>query len=488
AAKKSQLLLGESTTIYCTATDRNAEELSYTWQAAGGTITGSGAQIDWTAPASQGNYIVQCLVDDGRGAQDSAAVQIEVVVAINHAPSISALTARPGKIDLGATAELTCTANDPDGDTLSYSWTSASGTLSGSGSTITWTAPANEGDFFIVCRIADGRGGQAVDSIGVRVRDFSKTQTGDLVAFYPFNGNANDESGNGNHGTVSGARLVADRFGQANRAYSFDGSDDNIRIPNQSGLNFQQAITISFWMKIGQFYDREAYPISHGNWENRWKVSITNGGARWTVKTNHPINAGIKDLDSKTKFVVDKWYHLTALYSGADFEIYVNGELDGFSSWTGAILQTTIDLMIGQVLPNNRSYNFSGVIDDVRIYNYALSVAEIEKLYDLGTAVDGRQQGAMLGENALQQNYPNPFNVQTTIRYQLRHAGQVTIKIYDLLGHEVRLLAHQQKPAGYHSVQWDGKNDHGRYVTSGIYVYEMKAGEFVEKRKLLMLK
>ncbi|MCG3155947.1 MAG: hypothetical protein DKINENOH_02555 [bacterium] len=488
AAKKSQLLLGESTTIYCTATDRNAEELSYTWQATGGTITGTGAQIDWTAPASQGNYTVQCFVHDGHGGRDSAIVQLEVLAAINHAPSIAALTARPGKIDLGATTELTCTANDPDGDTLSYSWLVASGTLTGSDSIVTWTAPISEGDYFVVCKIEDSRGGQAVDSIGVRVRDFSKTQTGDLVAFYPFNGNANDASGNGNNGTVAGALLVADRFGQANRAYAFDGVDDYVRIPNQPVLNFQQALTISFWMKIGQFYDREAYPISHGNWENRWKVSITNGGGRWTVKTNHPVNAGIKDLDSKTKFVVDKWYNLTALYSGSDFEIYVNGELDAFSSWSGALLQTTIDLMIGQVLPNNRNYNFKGVIDDVRIYNYALSVAEIENLYDLGTAVDSRQQNAVPFENALRQNYPNPFNAQTTIRYQLRHAGHVTIKIYDLLGHEVRLLADQQKPAGDYSVQWDGKNGHGRYATSGIYVYELKAGEFVERRKLVMLK
>ncbi len=488
AAKKSTLLIGEATTIYCTATDRNADELSYTWKATDGTIIGSGAQIGWTAPISQGSYIVQCLVDDDHGARDSAAVQLEVVSSINHAPSISALKVRPGKIDMGATTELICTANDPDGDTLFYSWIAARGTLTGSGSTVKWMSPMSEGDYFIVCQIEDGRGGQAVDSIGIRVRDFSKVQTGDLVAYYPFNGNANDASGNGNHGTVSGATLVADRFGQANRAYAFDGVDDYIRIPNQPVLNFQQAITINLWMKIGQFYDREAYPISHGNWENRWKVSITNGGGRWTVKTNHSVNAGIKDLDSKTKFVADKWYNLTALYSGADFEIYVNGELDAFSSWAGALLQTTIDLMIGQVLPNNRNYNFNGVIDDVRIYNYALSVAEIEKLYDIGTAVDNRQQNAVPFENALQQNYPNPFNAQTTIRYQLREPGHVTIRIYDLLGHEVRLLTDQQKPAGEYSAQWDGKNNNGRNVTSGIYVYEMKAEGFVEKRKLLMLK
>lgn len=488
AAKKSPLLVGENAIIYCTATDRNSDELAYAWKATGGALTGSGAQIGWTAPASQGSYVVRCLVDDNRGGQDSAVVSLEVVESINHAPVISTLTARPRKIDLGASSELNCTAADPDGDTLSYFWMAAHGKVNGSDSTVTWTSPAIEDDYFIACKIEDGHGGQAVDSIGVRVRDFSKNQTGDLVAYYPFNGNANDESGNGHHGTVSGAALVEDRFGNANRAYYFDGLDDYIRIPNQPGLNFQQAITVNFWMKIGQVYDREAYPLSHGNWENRWKISITNGGARWTAKTNRAINAGIKDLDSKTKFITDKWYNITALYSGSDFEVYVNGELDSFSSWSGAILQTTIDLMIGQVLPNNRNYNFKGVIDDVRLYDYALSVAEIKKLYALDAAVDSRHQDQLPRENVLQQNYPNPFNAQTTIRYQLRSTGHVTIKIYDLMGQKVRTLVDLRNRGGYYSVLWDGRNDEGRYVGSGIYVYEMEAEDFFEKRKLLLLK
>ncbi|MDZ7308483.1 MAG: T9SS type A sorting domain-containing protein [candidate division KSB1 bacterium] len=488
AAQKTTLLIGESTAIYCTGTDRDGGELSHLWKMTGGTISGSGAQITWTAPDSARNYIIRCLVDDGRGGRDSASVSLEVVASINHAPEISALAARPGKIDLGAAAEVTCIAQDPDGDTLSFFWRAIDGTLTGSGPAVTWTAPMREGDYFIVCRINDGRGGEAADSIAVRVRDFSQAQTGRLVAYYPFNGNANDESGNGHHGTVFDARLVADRLGQPDRAYAFDGVDDNIRIPNHPGLNFQQAITVSFWMKIGQFYAREAYPLSHGNWENRWKISLTNGGVRWTVKTDHPVNAGIKDLDSKTKFVVDKWYHLTALFSGRDFEIYVNGELDALTSWAGAILPTTIDLMVGQVLPGNRSYNFNGVIDDIRIYNYALSVAQIQALHDAGTAVGSRSQDGGRGENALLQNYPNPFNAQTILRYRLRDAGQVIIKIYDLLGQQVRVLEERQKAAGGHEIAWDGKNDRGCPLPAGVYVSEMTAGKFVERRKLLLLK
>ena len=76
------------------------------------------------------------------------------------------------------------------------------------------------------------------------------------------------------------------------------------------------------------------------------------------------------------------------LYDGTDYEIYINGELDAFSSFSGLILTTPIDLMIGQVLPGNTQYNFKGVLDDIRIYNYALSYSSIQSLYDFVTDVE----------------------------------------------------------------------------------------------------
>jgi hypothetical protein len=485
AATKSTLMIGQNTMVYCMANDRENDGLSYSWSATGGTLTGNGAQVTWTAPAVEGDYKITCVVNDPRGGKDSALVIVKAVQAINNAPKISKLTAQPRKIDLGAATEFTCAASDPDGDELSFVWNATQGTLSGSGRTVIWTAPSKEGDYFIFCRVDDGRGGEAVDSIGIRVRDFSQAQAGELVAYYPFNGNANDESGFGHHGTFYGATLAADRFGNAGHAYYFDGVNDYIRVPNHPGLNFQQAITAGFWMKIAEFFDREAYPLSHGNWENRWKLSITNHGLRWTVKTDH---AGIKDLDSQTKFAKEVWYHVTALYGGADFEVYVNGELDAFSSWSGAILQTSIDLTIGQVLPNNSSYNFRGVIDEVRLYNYALSVPEIKNIYDTSTAVNNRHAELAPLVTGLQQNYPNPFNAQTTMRYHLGNAGHVTMVVYNVLGQKLRTLVDRQQPAGRHSVLWEGRNDLGREMGSGVYIYELTIGDFRERRKLLMMK
>ncbi|MBN2092316.1 T9SS type A sorting domain-containing protein, partial [candidate division KSB1 bacterium] len=88
---------------------------------------------------------------------------------------------------------------------------------------------------------------------------------------------------------------------------------------------------------------------------------------------------------------------------------------------------------------------------------------------------------------ALQANYPNPFNPKTIINYQLPVAVSASIKIYNTLGQEVITLVSEQKAAGYHFVEWNGLNNFGRQVSSGIYLYQMVAGDFIQTRKMLLL-
>ncbi|NIV01998.1 MAG: T9SS type A sorting domain-containing protein [Phycisphaerae bacterium] len=89
---------------------------------------------------------------------------------------------------------------------------------------------------------------------------------------------------------------------------------------------------------------------------------------------------------------------------------------------------------------------------------------------------------------ALQQNYPNPFNPSTTILYQLPVAENVRITIYDLSGRIVRELVNERKEASAYSVLWDGKNRMGQTVASGVYIYQIQAGEFHRSRKMLFMK
>lgn len=89
---------------------------------------------------------------------------------------------------------------------------------------------------------------------------------------------------------------------------------------------------------------------------------------------------------------------------------------------------------------------------------------------------------------ALSQNYPNPFNPVTTIRYQLREAVPVTLEIYNTLGQVVRTLVDEQQQAGYYTVSWDGTNRYGRTVSSGVYIYRLRAGSYTEVHKMMFLK
>ena len=89
---------------------------------------------------------------------------------------------------------------------------------------------------------------------------------------------------------------------------------------------------------------------------------------------------------------------------------------------------------------------------------------------------------------ALEQNYPNPFNPETEIRFALPAANKVVVRIFNLLGQEVRTLADKQYEAGFHTIPWDGKANNGRRVASGIYLYQLQAGSFSQVKKMTLLR
>ncbi|MCH7681655.1 T9SS type A sorting domain-containing protein, partial [candidate division KSB1 bacterium] len=88
----------------------------------------------------------------------------------------------------------------------------------------------------------------------------------------------------------------------------------------------------------------------------------------------------------------------------------------------------------------------------------------------------------------LEQNYPNPFNPTTTISYQLPRAETVRIIIYDLTGRQVQELLYENKEAGSYSVEWNGNNQIGQRVSSGLYIYQISAGKFSQTRKMVFVK
>jgi len=88
----------------------------------------------------------------------------------------------------------------------------------------------------------------------------------------------------------------------------------------------------------------------------------------------------------------------------------------------------------------------------------------------------------------LNNNYPNPFNPLTTIRYDLPEDGFVNVTIYDMMGRTVKIMVTEEQNAGIKSVQWDATDSFGKPVSAGVYLYQIQAGEYMQTKKMVLLK
>lgn len=105
---------------------------------------------------------------------------------------------------------------------------------------------------------------------------------------------------------------------------------------------------------------------------------------------------------------------------------------------------------------------------------------------DIILGVEDEKQIPM--QYALENNYPNPFNPETTIKYRIPKTTKVSIDIYNVTGQKIRTIVSEEKQPGTYSVKWDGRNDFGRKVSSGIYLYRLQADNFIDTKKMILLK
>ncbi len=199
------------------------------------------------------------------------------------------------------------------------------------------------------------------------------------VAQYKFDGNVKDGSTFTNHASANGVSLTADRHGWANRAAHFDGKQSSITASNAAQLNTPEA-TVCFWVKMTELPAQgEAYLLSFGGWQERFKISLpSHGKPVWT--TNH--SAGISDLDSGdgNVLIAGEWKHITMVHDGAKDIIYMNGTKVNEKNVVGTLNNTTRPLGIGYDPIDNANYT-NGIIDEVMLFGTALSAAEILALY-----------------------------------------------------------------------------------------------------------
>ncbi len=153
--------------------------LTYKWSATGGGFGSSGANNIWQAPPQSGVYEITLTVEDGKGG--TAQGQTSITVSSNRAPVITDLYFSPMTVTPGGSSVITCTANDPDGDIVRYSWNASADSISGTGNKVSWMAPNNTGDFGITCVVSDGKGGESKQTVTISVTEPGSSVTINLI-------------------------------------------------------------------------------------------------------------------------------------------------------------------------------------------------------------------------------------------------------------------------------------------------------------------
>ena len=312
----------------------------YLWS--NGAITASNT----VSPLATTVYYV--TVTNGTGCCDTASVTVTVTPAL------------PVSVSLTASATTVCA-----GDTVQFT---AHTINPGSNATLQWFVN------------------------GVQVSNSNITNG--LIAYYPFNGNALDFSGNNNNAAVVTATPTADRFGNPNSAYNFAGISNPqiIRVPNSPSLHFTNQATFSLWVKMNSYYGM-----------NGWGQTVTNGvhmlfskdfdqcclyeaisgmpnGEFYTGGCTNGWYSGINFADTVSGSSIGQWYNLTYVYTPTQGRIFSNGQLIATKTGTTSFANSNSkDLYFGRL--NSFWYPLNGKLDEVRFYNRALSDAEVLQLY-----------------------------------------------------------------------------------------------------------
>jgi hypothetical protein len=299
--------------------------------------------------------------------------------------------------------------------------------------------------------------------------------TNGLVGWWPFNGNANDESGNGNNGTVYGATLATDRFGVSNKAYSFDGVNDGVEVDNTILPNIPNSYTINFWCLLDTFnLTANGYTIFDDCDSLQW-----GGKGRFFTNSSFFENSNFHFREYNNNIANDsafigQWINYTCVLNlqNSKFLLYRNATLVDSanfiaSSYVGGDRKTQIGRCQSPISYNGMDYFTSfwdGKIDDFGVWNRALSQQEIT---DLSNSILGLQ--VPINENSINL-YPNPTNGNIT----LETSSELVGKLYSILDFSGRIIREGKISSAQEQIDLQG-------VARGVYYLSIENGSSVIK-------
>jgi hypothetical protein len=324
------------------------------------------------------------------------------------------------------------------------------------------------------------------------------------VGHWPFNEGSGfvtaDVSGNGNDGTIwsDGVFWSTDTPTGTGYSLEFAGKLGAVHIGDPDILKIVGDITLAAWVKTGPATENWQNIIvkGHDGGEIVMRVDGQTGKHEGTQIWCGSYDGADHMVQSYsfTDQELNTWMHVVGTYSSDNqaWTLYLNGEwVNALTDPVGAV-SVTRPWAIGARASVDGTYpserHFEGWIDDVRIYNVALTEDEVKALYQETLTTVEKQSAAEPATFALDQNYPNPFNPQTRIDYQVPKAASVNISVYNIMGQLVTTLVDEVKPPGYYSVSWNATDQNGSRVCSGVYIARMVSNNHSMTRKLVLLK
>jgi hypothetical protein len=312
----------------------------------------------------------------------------------------------------------------------------------------------------------------------------------------PFENSLMDSSRFRNAVSSEGGKFEKDRFYFEKSAYSFDGVDDVLMVSDTSSVidSLADGFTVTGWFfqnrggeSQAEFDTSVMISAETVDQENQFGLRFEK-----EVDEEQPrrlfFNVGEDEISYTSQAIKGSsyWYHVAGIYDGSEMKLYVNGEMVDAKGITASdiINEPVSEIFIG----NDRtgSAPIYGILDEIQMYTYPLSEAEIASMIDIEITLvsyEPEPKTEIPSEFELSQNYPNPFNPTTNIKFNLPKTGNVVLKIFNTLGREVATLKNETVSSGAHTVTFDAAS-----LSSGMYFYQLRYNEQVITKKMLLIK
>lgn len=299
---------------------------------------------------------------------------------------------------------------------------------------------------------------------------------------------------------ASTTNCVSEDTGIVNNARRFDGSE-GVDVPDNDIYDWSESsgFTIEAWVKTMEpgtgnkvFIGRYQQGDSKMSW---WLGYGSDNKPIFSVRDSSGVKS---EIEAKTVINDGEWHHVVGIRNDSInvLQIFVDGTEEGkLTTFFTGDFSGTSPINIGYY---TNAFYFTGLLDEIAIYNRKLEPSQINAHYNNGIQHKGycdqftdiERDISLPDKYVLAQNYPNPFNPSTIIKYSIPKSSFVTLKVYDLLGNEIASLINENETAGAYEIHFNADNlsSGKKKLSTGIYFYQLHAGNFVQTKKMILLK